>query len=606
MNIHRHRPIAIFLAHIFALVLAGCVLPSAEHVGTVGQALSTCVTIQRGTLGAVADAHVSSAVPTANYGAATSLTTYLSATQAFHSLVQWDLSSIPTGATVTSATADFWVNLRNNSPVPQVHENAAAWTEGGVTWATAPNYGASLGTLPSGGSSTAITFALPAATVQGWLAGPNNGITIETDGAIGQETLAPSETATVSHRPSLQVCYTTSSGPNCTDGVRNGAETDVDCGGGTCPACASGKACAVTSDCSASPAPLSCVAGVCGLLPDGAACSTASQCLHNICGAGVCRPLGGESVTMVSSCTRAQDPTIGHTTYSYGADPAQALDVYLPTGTAPTGGWPLLVLIHGGGFTGGPALESCPGADPYSPTGCVMCGGSPNPCSTVDPATLVTAPGRAVVVYPFACRLYANAGNGTPVACASIDYRLMTGSGTSTVNAYPAGANDAIAAFDYLVSNASSLGIDPARIGMWGLSAGGDLAGHAWMARPVKRLALWYSNSYFDNPSEWSAFNPSGYSYLGCAVGDGACVATNAPAVNLHPAWGMGPVLLSHGTSDTTVSIAQSRRFRDAARAAGVNATLIEDAAGHGYGPTFGGPVTDSSCTAEFGFFSQL
>jgi len=39
------------------------------------------------------------------------------------------------------------------------------------------------------------------------------------------------------------------SGPTCTDGLTNGSETDVDCGGGTCPRCASGKTCATRNDC---------------------------------------------------------------------------------------------------------------------------------------------------------------------------------------------------------------------------------------------------------------------------------------------------------------------------------------------------------------------
>ena len=36
---------------------------------------------------------------------------------------------------------------------------------------------------------------------------------------------------------------------SCTDKVKNGAETDVDCGGGTCPACAVGKVCSKGTDC---------------------------------------------------------------------------------------------------------------------------------------------------------------------------------------------------------------------------------------------------------------------------------------------------------------------------------------------------------------------
>lgn len=47
--------------------------------------------------------------------------------------------------------------------------------------------------------------------------------------------------------------------PSCTDGVRNGTETDVDCGG-TCAAdCANGETCSVNADCTSQ----NCVAGVC-------------------------------------------------------------------------------------------------------------------------------------------------------------------------------------------------------------------------------------------------------------------------------------------------------------------------------------------------------
>jgi hypothetical protein len=52
--------------------------------------------------------------------------------------------------------------------------------------------------------------------------------------------------------------------PTCTDDVRNGTETDVDCGGGACPACAEGGVCAVASDCASN----RCVSGRCAP-PDG-------------------------------------------------------------------------------------------------------------------------------------------------------------------------------------------------------------------------------------------------------------------------------------------------------------------------------------------------
>jgi hypothetical protein len=37
--------------------------------------------------------------------------------------------------------------------------------------------------------------------------------------------------------------------PGCTDGFQDGAETDVDCGGGTCPKCGNAKSCLVNADC---------------------------------------------------------------------------------------------------------------------------------------------------------------------------------------------------------------------------------------------------------------------------------------------------------------------------------------------------------------------
>jgi hypothetical protein len=37
--------------------------------------------------------------------------------------------------------------------------------------------------------------------------------------------------------------------PSCNDGVLNGTESDVDCGGGICPPCSAGERCRVLGDC---------------------------------------------------------------------------------------------------------------------------------------------------------------------------------------------------------------------------------------------------------------------------------------------------------------------------------------------------------------------
>jgi hypothetical protein len=47
--------------------------------------------------------------------------------------------------------------------------------------------------------------------------------------------------------------------PDCLDGMQNGYETDMDCGGPVCAKCTSGKHCIVPSDCASG----SCVGGVC-------------------------------------------------------------------------------------------------------------------------------------------------------------------------------------------------------------------------------------------------------------------------------------------------------------------------------------------------------
>jgi hypothetical protein len=46
------------------------------------------------------------------------------------------------------------------------------------------------------------------------------------------------------------------------DGAKNGGETDVDCGGGTCPTCALGKACGQNSDCTSNTCTGTCVSDI--------------------------------------------------------------------------------------------------------------------------------------------------------------------------------------------------------------------------------------------------------------------------------------------------------------------------------------------------------
>jgi hypothetical protein len=104
----------------------------------------------------------------------------------------------------------------------------------------------------------------------------------------------------------------------CDDGAKDGSETDVDCGGGTCPGCAGGKMCESTSDCAT---------GVCtpsktcckNLCNTGCVyCDTAGDCVPaigqsdpTVCtSGGVCGPVGAGCVgTAGATCKAANGGT---------------------------------------------------------------------------------------------------------------------------------------------------------------------------------------------------------------------------------------------------------------------------------------------------------
>jgi hypothetical protein len=61
-------------------------------------------------------------------------------------------------------------------------------------------------------------------------------------------------------------------GPTCTDGIKNGDETGLDCGGSVCPKCADCTACAGSGDCESG----CCTQGICIRQNDG--CATELTC----------------------------------------------------------------------------------------------------------------------------------------------------------------------------------------------------------------------------------------------------------------------------------------------------------------------------------------
>jgi hypothetical protein len=75
------------------------------------------------------------------------------------------------------------------------------------------------------------------------------------DGAIPNSCAGPGEDYSNPASPPASVLFpygfglSYGTGPTCTDTIKNGTETDVDCGGGTCPDCVDGRVCLVNGDC---------------------------------------------------------------------------------------------------------------------------------------------------------------------------------------------------------------------------------------------------------------------------------------------------------------------------------------------------------------------
>ena len=94
--------------------------------------------------------------------------------------------------------------------------------------------------------------------------------------------------------------------PSCSDGLRNGDESDVDCGGATCARCPGGRACFDDTDCTSSVCVDVCLeptcadrvrngletdvdcGGPCGPCADGRGCVRAGDCASGLCTAGTC------------------------------------------------------------------------------------------------------------------------------------------------------------------------------------------------------------------------------------------------------------------------------------------------------------------------------
>jgi acetyl esterase/lipase len=212
------------------------------------------------------------------------------------------------------------------------------------------------------------------------------------------------------------------------------------------------------------------------------------------------------------------------------------LDLYLPRSRAAAA--PVIVYVHGGGWMSGHARH---------------CGAFEN-----WPQVLASISARGYVV-------------------ASVNYRL------SGEAASPAAAHDIANALRWLRSQSARYAIDKQRIGIWGVSAGGQLAaitGTACEAGEgesacVLAVAAWYG--IFDFAPLVAQANPASppARYLGC--GSGVCTEGSISVASpiRHVDRSDPPFLLVHGTRDRTVPPAQSKDFYAKLQASGVKSELL-------------------------------
>jgi acetyl esterase/lipase len=258
---------------------------------------------------------------------------------------------------------------------------------------------------------------------------------------------------------------------------------------------------------------------------------------------------------------------------------ALKLDVYYPAKVTAKGAFPVVVYVHGG----------------------QLISGSKNaPAGSLAGALLPAATARG---YAFV----------------SIDYRL------APANKWPAQIEDSKCAIRYLRANASTLGIDPDRIGIIGSSSGGTLVslmgvtdagagmeGHGGYDGVSSRVRAVVDEFGANLDLRVPAFSQAEVvsrlqAYAQPPTQD---LIRSATVVN-HVTADDPPFLIVHGDHDPYVNLQQSRDLDAKLRSVGVPSTLlVVTNGGHGWTPeasTFG-PITptwDQIVQTEMDFFDR-
>jgi len=243
------------------------------------------------------------------------------------------------------------------------------------------------------------------------------------------------------------------------------------------------------------------------------------------------------------------------------------LDLYLPSAKLPTQPLPLVVWVHGGGWEQG------------------------------NPRMDWTYGDWRQILARLSARGYVVAG---------VTYRFRAEA------PFPAQIDDVHAALRFLRMNAARWGIDPNRVYIWGLSAGGHLAALAGTESAtlpaeerVQGVVDWFG------PTDFSSFDTKGPkstigAFLGCP--DSGCspeVLRKVSPVSYVSAQAP-PTLIMQGDDDNLVPLAQGQALYDRLHAAGVDVRFLHFA-GQGHGFTGATPEQlQQDLETVFAFFDQL
>ena len=158
------------------------------------------------------DSYTQQNAPNANNGGAGTLDVLGSDTAARTAYIRFDLSPLPPGLTGTNlsiATLDLFVNTAAKAGTFDVYLVSSAWSEGSITFNTAPTLGTQVASGVAVSTSMAKDYVLVNITpaVQAWLNGTtNNGLAlVPSAGSTISVTLNSKESTTASHDPFIDV-----------------------------------------------------------------------------------------------------------------------------------------------------------------------------------------------------------------------------------------------------------------------------------------------------------------------------------------------------------------------------------------------------------------